>query len=112
MKVITTDDLIRDVADKWRRQYHALPESDPRYKTWLRLDALDPATATKTMVDNIIGNTSWTALVCSECHQDVDEVVQVGDSDDGPEIFLCYDCLDEACVALSKLSLDRHRASK
>ena len=49
------------------------------------------------LVDQAIGNSSWTHLGCSECNTDVDEAVLFGVVDyDSEYCYLCKDCLAKA----------------
>ena len=49
------------------------------------------------LVDQVIGNSSWTHLGCSECHTEVDETMLFGVVDfDSEYCYLCKDCLAKA----------------
>lgn len=99
----TTRDMIRGVADAWKEQYkHGGSWSstfDGSSKAvWSRLKALDVETATVADVEAIIGNASWTSLKCNQCGQEVDTVVQLGESPDyeSRTVDVCADCLRAA----------------
>jgi len=96
IKIITTRDMIRGVAERWRDQYwntHNKKFIDIR----AQLDALNDETATLADVVAIIGNDSWTKVRCDECSQEVDWVVQVGEDPDyeSHTVTVCRSCLNK-----------------
>lgn len=100
MKLITQRDLIRDVANRWEKQY---PEKGdlPRLAILRRLRALDVETASAQQVADIIGNDSWTSQSCSECGEDhADAVVQVGQelNYESRTAWLCLPCVRKAAA--------------
>lgn len=107
MRLITTRDKIRDVAECWKQQYCASdgwwvvygnPQPDVIYERLLAL----PDTATERDVAAIIGNDSWTRLMCDECGHNVNALVVFGEKPVGQTAFirLCPDCLRYAVTAL------------
>lgn len=91
--LITRRDRILIVLDRWTQQY-------PRDLLAVRqgLAALDLMTCDRGAVDTIIGNTSWTDLICDECKRDSDALVHVGSEPDydSRSANLCPACLARA----------------
>jgi len=48
----------------------------------------------------VIGNKSWTYILCKGCSEYVERAVKIGDGYD-PEIVLCQACLDEGARAIA-----------
>lgn len=96
MKLITRRDRILVVAKAWKQQYPR-PEPDKR-RTQECLDALDLSTVHGDVVDEVIGNGSWTRLECNECGEDVQAVVEVGQPPDyeSSTAQICGPCLKKA----------------
>jgi len=111
MKVITQRDLIRGVARKWRKKYQPFRDDRVIYGGFTKeeiadkLNALDGETATAQDVENIIGNSSWTALQCHECKKYVSEVVRVGEEPDyeSATACLCQQCAERAFLEIQPL---------
>lgn len=115
MKTITTIDLIRGVAEKWRRQYapfdethvvlfsarHGHTELRPKRVIYEELLALDPETATAEDVNRIIGNDTWTSPVCEECGSITDAVVVVEGED--ANVSLCFPCVEKAHTLMKQI---------
>lgn len=102
MKLITQRDLIQGVATRWDQTYrsrYGTSEDRPfngKTKEQISngLHALDPNTASPDDVEKVIGNGSWTRLVCDECEKESDSVVQVGDEPEyeSSTAYLCRKC--------------------
>ena len=60
-----------------------------------KMSNVDISTVTAKKIENIIGNSSWTDLTCSECGKYVKKVVQVGEEPDyeSATVFLCVKCI-------------------
>jgi len=88
--------LAAEASDRWDRHYAPF-KSVALLQISENLKALGPSPE-PSEVDSVIGNGSWTRLTCSECGQDVDEVVQVGDEPDyeSSTAWLCRPCLKSA----------------
>ena len=59
-----------------------------------------------TAVDKIIGNSSWTNLVCSECGESVENLIQLGVDEDCFEsvpVDICLKCLSQAVKSLEEM---------
>lgn len=89
--VFTKRQMIEEVADKWRAQY-----PDSHQETYNELLKLNSETATPEKIAEIIGNNSWTMLICNQCKRDVEAVVTVGAYPDyeTSTACLCIDCID------------------
>ena len=100
MRLKTKSDLIKSVAENWKRQYWH-PRRGWREirkeEIYRRLSEL-PEQATEDDIAAIIGNASWTANKCDECGQDVDVTVMLGQEPDyeSRTVFACLDCLEKA----------------
>lgn len=100
MRVVTTQDLIDGIAERWEFQYwnggwtHAF--AGPKYE---RLKALVNPTAEDILA--VTGNDSWTRLTCDECGLEVSSVAVMGESV-GESVSLCSLCLASAIIEISK----------
>ena len=99
-RLLTRRAIIGSVAERWRAQYcHAGQWSEciggPASAIYGKLVALDHETVGRDVVDEIIGNHSWTAIQCDGCQRDVACAVQVGQLPDydSATVVLCADCL-------------------
>lgn len=102
MRIVTTKDRIQSVVKEWRKQYPITcslnhPEKIEIYE---KLLALDLSVATEADITKIIGNDSWTILICDECNRTVDAVVELG------EVYykhtICVDCLIDAAFQIRR----------
>lgn len=101
MKRITERDVIRGVAEQWDAQYsinikgvesHATEEQLAISK---RLRAMNLNKVKASTVDNVIGNGSWTKVVCGVCGKRVPVIVVIYDGDRAV-IDMCESCLNLA----------------
>ena len=92
--VLTRRDIIKRVARRWAKQY---PENDERRYDFSpraiqkKLDALNLETVEPEVIDEIIGNNSWTTLQCTFCCEDVEKALEL-DTNEYVE-RLCERCL-------------------
>lgn len=104
MTVTTERDRIREVAERWARQYPPGPETLPRHRAITkRLRALDPETATSAEVEAIIGNESWTTDRCNECKEWTHGwAIMVGDEPnyESSTATLCLGCARKVAALL------------
>ena len=110
MNVITIRDVIRGVAGRWKKQYFTRQGGEWRETisgnsrvTYQRLCALDTETCTAGDVAEVIGNTSWTNLICDECKSErLEWVLCVGEAPDyeSNTAYLCARCLQQASILL------------
>lgn len=103
MKLLLTADRVAAVAERWKEQYyHPLRKgwySEDRLAVWSNLLTL-PSGATAEMVDNMIGNDSWTIITCAECERKVNAVIIFNADDDYHSMWICRECLAEALTRL------------
>src|SRR5690348_10271210 len=100
MKLITTRDAIKRAITSFRASYGDGTYGNDRRgrRAGAELAALDPDTVDRAVVDEIIGNDSWTGLKCNECGDpDNDAVVQVGEEPDyeSATAYLCLTCVEK-----------------
>ncbi|MEW6006133.1 MAG: hypothetical protein AB1695_12545 [Stygiobacter sp.] len=95
MKVITERDIIKNIRKMWRKQYSAndISLTPQLKKIYEKLKKLDLNKATAKEINKIIGNESWTNVVCNECYNYVNLAVEFGD--DSESFIVCTDCLAE-----------------
>ena len=96
MRLLTKRDLIRGVADEWRKNYqypNGVWSAMYHCDTYKRLLALNLDTATAEDVHRCGCNETWTGWRCYECKKHVTAVVEVGGAN------LCQDC----CYAVGLL---------
>ena len=96
MELITERSRIKGVADAWDAQYG--PEfpliHDGSSKTISeKLHALNLSRVSAATVNKIIGNDTWTRLVCGECLQPVTKVAVLYHPGDDSAVFnICEAC--------------------
>ena len=98
MQLITKQEIANEAKDHWKMQYFKdgvwLDSNKEMIYNHLVMLGNNPA---PNLVDQAIGNSSWTDLGCSECNTDVDEAVLFGVVDyDSEYCYLCKDCLAKA----------------
>ena len=110
MTVISRLGLAARAAEQWKNQYcimqrwqgnrYGQPTSDSRAKTYDKLIALGPYPSPED-VDEVIGNGSWTELICDTCESKVEKVVIAGTIGDSyNNSYICHQCLLLALVAI------------
>ena len=97
MRILTKKQLIADVPKRWLEQYGENPSDSSKKKIHDELLKLGDS-INKESVDKIIGNESWTMLICDICRQDVD-VVAIYDQYDSYGYF-CKKCLSDALESI------------
>jgi hypothetical protein len=102
MNKITTKDMVRGVADRWRKQYPAnvMTVGGGSGEKLTQLEAL-PLNATPEIVAKIIGNPGWTEIICDECGHKVEAVVVMSDA---PRRQYCEKCLERALYLIQRES--------
>jgi hypothetical protein len=95
MKVITKQQLIDTVTEKWKREYGEC-NSEKHNKIYSKLCALE--NPTEEQIAEVIGNSTWTRNDCTECGNDVDVIVEIGEEPDyrSNTAWLCLECLQKA----------------
>ena len=107
MELTTERDLIKGVAKRWFRQYKGSLDdtrsifstlSETKRETLTKLQALETDTATIEDVAAIVGNNSWTRLVCDGCAKEVAALLTVGQRRDydSNTADLCESCVKAA----------------
>ena len=101
MLKVTQRDLIRTADKRWRDQYWNTRDLDKSRKA-LALTQLDKDTATEEDVTRIIGNRSWTQLICDECGTEVlAAVIMGGNPGTGRNSrHICKPCLQKALTLM------------
>lgn len=99
MKLITTRQLIRAVAERWNEQYKGW-KCAQKASIGERLNSLNAETASSKEVDEIIGNSSWTHLFCDECGEEAERLVEIGQIPDydSRTACVCLSCLQKALI--------------
>jgi len=93
--IIKRDDVISNAPNRWAEQYSA-PHWIHSDKMIIKEKLLKLAeNFTKSDVDKIIGNSSWTQLICDECRNDVEAVLCM-DVNSGEYVhYICESCMIE-----------------
>lgn len=100
MNIITKRMKIRETIDTWVNGKYC--SHVPKYeKISELLGALNPDTASADVVESIIGNSSWTEIICDECGEDVMCAVELGGHVyEGDVACLCLGCVRKALEEL------------
>jgi hypothetical protein len=110
MKVIDSRERILTVVDRYAYQFrHYLNKTLPPdrlafdpIKVWEKLRALDLERATPDDIEQIIGNDSWTQVICDVCSCEVELAVRlepengIPNDPDYPVLDTCLRCLKRA----------------
>jgi hypothetical protein len=107
-KLVTRRQIILGVARRWKAQYRddiakkSVSYGPHRGLIYEKLLRLDLSTCTADDVDVVIGNHSWTILICDGCDKDVEAAVTVGEEPDyeSSTATLCEACLRAALALL------------
>jgi hypothetical protein len=102
MRLISCGGLVKDIAASWAAQYPVgdrLPDKEEIYQKLLALKK-----PTKAGIEAIIGNNSWTTLVCDECSEKAAVLVILGAEPDydSATASVCVKCLRKALVLLGR----------
>jgi hypothetical protein len=96
MNILTQEEVTNSAIDSWARtyafgKYQRRPNTPLNWqsKVWENLCSLQ--NPTKEMIDQAIGNDSWTSLQCDECSEKV-VALAVFETSEFP-LHLCHDCL-------------------
>ena len=108
MKRITERDRILTVAERWDAQYsiniegvpprpdNPLASEDTARQISERLHKLNLKKVKASTVNKVIGNDSWTRIVCEECEKTAEQVVVLYGSGSDTTIEICESCLNLA----------------
>lgn len=106
ISLIKKSDRVAGVPDRWAKQYRGWTPGAGRGPDKQdikdRLQALKGTDFTAAQVNAIIGNESWTELLCTECRRDSEVLVRIGDEPDyeAQYVDLCRHCIAAAAAAL------------
>ncbi|HCH9337326.1 TPA: hypothetical protein PNO69_004522 [Salmonella enterica] len=96
MNILTKQHLIDVVCDRWLKQYYYNGEWRYGYNkedTYYKLQSLGDK-KTEESITEVIGNSSWTQLICNECNRDNERVVVM--SCEEYSLYLCLKCINKA----------------
>jgi len=98
MDVITERDRIKMVVKKWSLKYESGAYGQDKIEILKKLKNINLNTVSAKEVESIIGNSTWTDLICDECGEHVTKIVQVGEelNDESATARLCTACLRKA----------------
>jgi hypothetical protein len=109
IKIITERDLIKKVPDRWYEQYAPFDSqfTVDKLSTYEKLKKLDTALCTANDVYSIIGNSSWTTMICDNCKEITSWIIRIGEEPDydSHTVCLCKNCLKLVAKELSKIDL-------
>ena len=96
--------LANTVDKRWKKQYYKNSSwdyyGDDRIEKYEQLVNLGKNKNPED-VDKIIGNSSWTRLICNNCNEDVDAVFIFGA--DETSCYVCGDCVKIATQQFNEL---------
>ena len=105
--LLTKQHLVNTVDDRWKKQYYLNSSWDyygddkvQKYKELVNLGS----NKNPEDVDKIIGNSSWTRLVCHNCDKDVDAVFVFGIGHNS--LHICEGCVNIAVEQFNELDLE------
>ena len=103
--LLTKQHLVNTVDERWKKQYY-IDDSwsyygDDKVETYEKLVNLGKIKNTED-VDKIIGNSSWTRLICHNCNKDVNAVFIFGTSEDS--LYVCEDCVNISIEQFNELT--------
>lgn len=93
MRYVNRAVLAQEAPDRWAEQHRRYADDEKMWKTAALL-ALTPEERMPARIAEIIGNDSWTRVVCDQCKEDVEEAIQF--ETDGNSMRLCLFCLEAA----------------
>ena len=95
--LLTKQHLANIVDDRWKKQYYIDDSLDrygeDKFKKYEQLVSLGKIKNPED-VDKIIGNSSWTRLICNHCNKYVDTVFVFGIGHNS--LHICEDCVNIA----------------
>ena len=102
MKLITKAEGLREVPERWNKQYGPRYKGTDKDEIYKKLcSIIGSGRYTERQINEAIGNDSWTRLTCNECRENVHAYVHLGEEPDyeSTTFFICLGCLKKA-VAL------------
>jgi len=103
IKTMTANEAAASAASRWKAQYckrgNAWREtcSGDTHEVYVKLIGLGP-TPTPEEVNEVIGNDTWTAVICDECGQCVEAALFFGQRQD---VLVCGHCVREGATKLN-----------
>lgn len=102
--LLTKQHLVNTVDDRWKKQYYKNYSWDrygeDKFKKYEQLVSLGKIKNPEN-VDKIIGNSSWTRLICNHCNKYVYAVCIIGAYE--ISFYVCEDCVKVATKQFNKL---------
>lgn len=102
--LLTKQHLVNTVNERWKKQYYRDASWDyygedkvEKYEKLVNLGS----NKNPEDVDKIIGNSSWTRLICHDCDKDVVAVCIIGA--DEISFYVCEDCVKCATQQFNKV---------
>ena len=103
--LLTKQHLVNTVDKRWKNQYYRDDSWDyygedkvEKYEDLVSLGS----NKYPEDVDKIIGNSSWTRLICNNCNKDVNAVFIFGTREDS--LYVCEACVNIAVQQFNKLT--------
>ena len=92
MELITKKDMIDNIVERWTGQY-PYP-----YKKDITEKLKQLSNPTEDSIAEVIGNRSWTSNKCTECGEEHETLVQLGEEldYDSSTVHVCIYCLEKA----------------
>ena len=104
--LLTKQHLVNTVDECWKKQYYRddswYPYNDDKIQKYEKLVNLGE-NKNQEDVDKIIGNSSWTRLICHNCNKDVEAVFIFGTAHDS--LYVCKDCVKVAAQQFNELKV-------
>lgn len=97
--IITKAQVVADVPDTWARQYdtRVFRVSEEQKEITSKLRGL-PKGFTAGQVEEIIGNKSWTRILCEECEEEVEALAEFRSGE--RFVHVCEVCIRKAAIAI------------
>ncbi|MEG0407421.1 MAG: hypothetical protein RR623_00985 [Bacilli bacterium] len=103
--LLTRQHLVNTVHDRWKNQYYINSSWDyygeDKVEKYEQLVSLGKVKNPED-VDKIIGNSSWTRLICNNCNKDVNAVFIFGTVEES--CYVCEDCVSIAVEQFNELT--------
>lgn len=100
--LLTKQYLVNTVDERWKKQYYGGDSwkqwADEKYEQLVNLGK----NKNTEDVDKIIGNSSWTRLICNHCDTNVEAVFIFGSGYES--LYVCEDCVSVAMQQFNKLA--------
>ena len=104
MKLITKQINVEEIALRWRYSYYRNSEwyDEERKDIHAKLCAkINDKNVTEQDIADIIGNATWTEMLCQECGTSVEKLAVFGNND-SDDVRVCKKCLERAIVKMKE----------